>query len=798
MFLSTIFRRLRLSALLMAALAGFGGRIAMAAGAGPEIVVLDLADELQRLDAGDPAALRRHYDTVLMTSCLQGLVNRNEPRLFVRYNAAPDDFWFAKATEAGGWLAGRKIVPVANVREMLARFPQAAKGLVVWDERVPATSNVAATLAGVEDLLAVRFDQTEGSLYRELTSGLDARQVTRRLLHANGGPLFTGTGKIPDTNRETTGSAKNDAYLWLLENYIRPGKTNDRVLGFYLDGFWLQCAKAAGLSNHTLNNLDYLIAKRAAVVDLNVWEDEPAVDDPGQAPGTDLKTFREILLATVEANRRQSLIAVFGFPPWAYKYTDTVSNGWRAGGKHEAVATEWKFAETITAHNGYMDADALGYSSFPNASFYQSYPLPAVIKQDAKPTRERLIKEGVLAPDGKLLPLNYYAHYQGDFDAAAWVYWHFPKILADPARGTLPLSWAINPTLAMRFPFGMHYLRSHRAPGEVFVAGEAAGYLNPSLLQAPRPPPGLPDALDLWVAHNQQWYHQWDLDVTGFNIDGNTPPLNDRGFAAYRKFSPGGLGLQRAPAQFGSREGLPFAQMMTDLPGQDGNVDIRRTVAAVHGFFEPEDTNFVLVRSILQAPSFYAAIQRQLHEPGHFPNKLVDLPTLFWLIREFESNPHYQATRPKFADKKSVSATPITRNGLRTRRVADGIASTGTLAGKTVWQVPGGGSRYLYFDVADDFAKSLGGKGAKVRVTFIDGAVGVLGLSYDSSDAAAPLGGSYKAARPVPTHRTGRIATAEFDVPDAQFAGRQNASSDFRLDGGGNSLFIVAVEVTRN
>lgn len=759
------------------------------------IVVFDLSEELATLDALDPVALRRHYDKVLAVTCLQGIVNRDAPRLFVRYNAEADDFWFEKMTEPGAWLGDRKIERIGDLQELLRRFAGEPKGLVVWDEAVPATSNVAATVAGVEDLLAVRYDPSAGSLYQTLTTGTDALPVVQRLIGADGEPLFTGSGKIPGTSRESSGSAKNDAYVWLLENYIKPGRTNDRILGYYIDAFWLQCAHAQPLSNHTLNNLDYLMANRAAIVDLNVWDDEAPVDDPEQPPGTDVKTFREILAAMVKANQQKTMISVFGFPPWAFKYSDVVSNGWNAGSKHAAVLTEWKFSETITAHNGYMDADALAHSSFPNASFYSKYPLPEVIKQDAVPTRERLIASGVLDADGKLRPLNYYAHYQGDYDAGAWVYKFFPKFLADPARGTLPLSWAINPNLGNRFPFGLHYIRTHSKPGEVFVAGEAAGYLKPSLLQAPRPEPGLPDALDLWVAHNQKYYRQWDLAVTGFNIDGGTPPMNDRGFAAYQKFSPGGLGLQRSPAPFGLRENLAFAQMMTDLPGSEGNADMGQTVDALRGYFEPTGPNFVLVRSILQTPSYFAEIQSHLLEPGNFPNLLVDMPTLFWLIREFETNPKYEAARPKFADQKSVTATPILSAGLRSRRVADGVARIETADGQAGWNVAGGGSPFLYFDVANDFAQKLTPLGATVKVTYVDVSVGTLGLIYDSSDPAAMVAGAFKAAPAVPTQGSGKVMTQEFVLPDAIFSGRQNASSDFRLDGGGKPMRILAVEV---
>ena len=57
------------------------------------LVVYDFVPQLQR-DFNNPDTLRRHYDEVLLVTCLQAIVNRDEPRLFVRYNREPDDFWF--------------------------------------------------------------------------------------------------------------------------------------------------------------------------------------------------------------------------------------------------------------------------------------------------------------------------------------------------------------------------------------------------------------------------------------------------------------------------------------------------------------------------------------------------------------------------------------------------------------------------------------------------------------------------------------------------------------------------------
>jgi hypothetical protein len=695
-------------------------------------------------------------------------------------------------TRSGGWQAERPVMLVSSVEELLKQFPHVAEGLLVWDEQVPATSNVGVTVAGVESLLPVRYDDSETSLFHELMSAKPL-PVKRSFVLKDGSPVFTGIGKVPETDRESTGSAKNDAYIWLLENYIKPGKTNPEMLGYFIDAFWLQCWQAAAFHNHMLNNLDFIVANKAVVFDLNVWEDDTCVDDPKQQPGTDLKTLREILMACVEGTQQKKMIAIFGFPPWVFKYTA------HSGGKHGDVDTEWKYCELITAYNAYKDADALGWSSFPNGSFYQNYEVPAKVEQDAEPTREKLIEQGVLDKDGKLLSVNYYAHYQGDFDAAAWVYWHFAKIWDDPARGTLPLSWAINPSIAVRFPFGMHEIRKHSQPGEVFIAGEGAGYVNQSLLQAPRPKPHLPDAYDVWVDHNKKWYEQWDLDVTGFNIDGNTPAFNDRAFREYKKFSPGGVGLQFAPSAYGVSNGLPYIRVSTTLPGSEGNADMGQTVDAVHGAFSEDVPSFNFYRSILQSPSYYAEIDRRLQEPGRLPSKLVDAPTLMWLIKEFSTNPEYAAMRKSYAQVNVVRVSPEIRDGMSLRASADGIAQEVEVSGEKGWSSSGAGSQhFIYFGVHETFAGSIGPRGVIVKVTYLDQSAVSVAMQYDSRDETAPVRGAYKDVRPNRVTGSGTWKTAEFMLPDAKFSARQNGSADFRLHAFGKPLIVRSVEVVKN
>ena len=100
--------------------------------------------------------------------------------------------------------------------------------------------------------------------------------------------------------------------------------------------------------------------------------------------------------------------------------------------------------------------------------------------------------------------------------------------------------------------------------------------------------------------------------------------------------------------------------------------------------------------------------------------------------------------------------------------------------------------------MADDFAKALSaGHGGRLRVTYLDAAPGTLGVDYDSSDATALIAGAYKTATPVTMTGSGKVVTAEFDLPDAIFTNRQGGNSDFRIHAGGMPLRIFAVEVLK-
>ncbi|MCA9429068.1 MAG: hypothetical protein KC940_01035, partial [Candidatus Omnitrophica bacterium] len=123
------------------------------------LTVLDLRQSLEKDFSGSNA-----YDAAKAVGALQGIVNREEPRLYVIYlpnrmalergfaikQPCQDLFWFDWLREEGRMLAEYNIHETTDVWEAIERFQDDLAGLAVWDEEVPATSNVASTIAGAE------------------------------------------------------------------------------------------------------------------------------------------------------------------------------------------------------------------------------------------------------------------------------------------------------------------------------------------------------------------------------------------------------------------------------------------------------------------------------------------------------------------------------------------------------------------------------------------------------------------------------------------------------------------------
>jgi hypothetical protein len=623
--------RTRFALLLLAATTlwvGPRGVTTATAGAPERIYVFD-ARYLRRLNLQDPSQMAEVWDTMHALAAVQGLANREAPQLYVIYcegfGVETDQFWLNWLRGEDGWLKNTKLVPLTSTEAVVRAFRKCFKGVVVYDPEVPATSCLASTAAGCDDLLPVRFSRATNSMFSLLTGKLDL-PVKLWLVNLDGTPKFTGTGQIPDLNEPSTGSAKNDAYRWAIRKYIDSGRCDSRFAAYYIDSFWMKCANPLQWDLHTLSNHDYFLSRRAFFFDLATWGDETPVDDPKQRMGLDRQTFLEMLTAL---NRQvpKSMIKVGGFTPWAFKYTDHPG----AGGKHGGVATEWEFARLISQYNGYMEADAIGAGSIANASFYAHYPLKKRYPQaNPMPTRPDWQQAGYLTAQGKVRPNLYVGYYVGDYDSPSWVYKAVPAFFSDPQRGKVPLGWAIDPNLADRAPQALVYAYRHATTNDFFIAGDSgAGYLNARALTH-RPDSKLPPALKIWTEHCERYYQRWDMTITGFVLDGSAGASTELEFSAYKQFSPDGCGnhFDLTPRVI---SGVPTIREW-DMPESP---EATATFMADQAKAATNAPCFLWARTILKSPSWHVDVSRVLREEHpNAPVVVVDPYTFFGLIKE--------------------------------------------------------------------------------------------------------------------------------------------------------------------
>jgi len=604
------------------------------------IGLFDLQYTLE-FNLNDPVEVRQAWDHAHTAATLQGIVNREVPRLYFFFvnndGVNIDRYWWQKYREKGRWLYERETHQYENIVNLIEAYRNDIQGAVVYDPGVAATSNIASAVAGADDLVAIRYDPSPDSLFTRLITKGPQLPVKVWLLHPNGESIFKGGGKIPGTNRESTGSSKNDAYLWLLEHYVKKGKCNANYGAFYIDQEWMKNPKAAPRNHHTLTNHDFFVSRNAFFFDLSPWEDEPATDDPEQEKGTDLFTLKELLLHAYQQHRGKETCYIGGFPPWAFKYTDHV------GGKHGGVPTEWQYTKIISAYNGFQDADAIGYGALANASFWQHFPLK---KRYPQPwiRKNKLRDKNYLDEDGQInfKGRKFIIFYVGDYDAASWVSQTTPSLWDHPDRGKVPLMWCISPVLEERVPMALAYRRETATKNDYFAAADnGAGYLNPGMLQEPRPISGLKSGVEAWRNHCLPYYKRWDLSITGFIIDGYAPGLDEGGLDGYAAFSPNGIVPQKIPSTF-LHGNMPVLRAGPDVNDEDPGKAAHKIMKHVQQNTLP----FNWFRNILKSPGWYADLVKEIRRLDA-SIELLDAPTFFELLRVYLKN------HPELSDKDS-------------------------------------------------------------------------------------------------------------------------------------------------
>jgi len=531
------------------------------------------------------------YDEALAVACLQGLINRDSPRVYVLSTSdARPAYWLEKLASPGRWLHQRQAAPLADLDALVALAGNAVKGAVIWDPEVPATVNVATTIAGVEDAIALSPELAAKHLDRwKLSVLVDLRG------------RFTGA---------ETGSRKNDAYRWAIREYLAKGKCSAHWLCLYEEAFF---ARPTGGLGYVITR-DWAVRNKAFVFDLSPWGDEVPQDDPTQTLGTDLQTYRLILEETLKQSAGKQMTELAGFFSFA-KYSNVPGHA----STHDPVPTEWETVWLISPYNCYQNTVA---SDCYNQSFHCAAPRKQLQQRRPQPT--------VTAQADK----SYICILMADYDSATPLYQFLPAHWDDPQRGTLPFAWGINPNLIETYPDIVAYLYETATPQDFFTAdASAAGYMNPNRVQK--------QYLPLFIEHNQKFFTETDMSIAPMVLDWDEPTAEVKD--SFTQFAPDGFativmdlhgtgGNAPAPAVW---KGMPVTNLINDAntfssPQQAADI--------MHPFLKSKPAGapgFFFFRVVWTGPTQVAqALQILRDTHPETPFELVDPYTFFRLFKE--------------------------------------------------------------------------------------------------------------------------------------------------------------------
>ncbi len=570
------------------------------------------------------------YDVINLVSALQGLVNRDEPRLyifFVRerlsgYLDNVDEFWLNYLRSVKQEFVDHHIVRIETLEDLIAQFRSDFTAVVLWDPEVPATGNVALTISGVDGFLPIRYDKSPDSVYTQLIDQGPELPPRQRLKD-----MFSGVGKIPDTNIETTRTKKGDAYLWARSVYLDNGMCSPTYYAYFLDpydwderapGFQYPDLQACQIVNH-----DFYVSKKSFFMDVDPWWDEIPTDIEGNqfVRGVDrVLVFDDIFNAAQSqvVGMRDPILRVGGFVPWWIKYTEEFD------GQHTMEETAEEFIAGISSFNGVIDGDRSPFGALANASIFQHVPLKDQYQQNPVPQQRNLEKK------------NYLLFVIGSFDSSAFMYQTIPLLWRDPARGEIPLSWAISPLTSDRVPHIINYMYDHRTENDYFIsATPGLGMCYPNRFISPRES-DLDNGLPYLERVSKEAYNQLDLHMTvSADLDRKEtePVIFDQSMQRFFKsFSPHGVSTLK-PFQYELSERLvPFIQETEFVKSR--MPDEENVAQTIYEHSKKDEPAFHLYRFKLANPTalyyLYQKIQRQHPE---FNYELVDPYTFFYLMR---------------------------------------------------------------------------------------------------------------------------------------------------------------------
>lgn len=564
-------------------------------------------------------------DVTRFVVSLQGLVNRDYGKthqsLIYLDVTESDKFWLDYTMSENKSFHGMALLPVKNIDAFMELFaPQIAQcGIIWWDQSVPATANVAATVCGLEGPLPVRYTDEADSFAAYLQQkGIAVKQSLVG--------MFGKNGSVYQNGFVSCGSAKNDAYRWAYDQYFH--RCSSRYIAYILDG--AGCVpgtvfekNAPDSAYNCLYNHDYYLTRRCFFFDLTCVDVERPCDDPDQPLGCDLETLKMIFKGRYD-RAEGAFGQILGFPPWWVKYTAS-----RGMGSLVATTVEWIYVALVTAYNLAKEADAAHPCTMSNASFYCQYQSNFERYQNPRPKEKKVFNNKT----------KYFTFYGGDYDSAAWLKQHVKNFWNDPVRGTLPINWAFNPNLSERAPMVFDYIHEEMTDNDFFSAGDTgAGYVIPAALYESCSLRELPDGSQKWAEHCAYYYDKFDLDNTGFIINGHYPMTTEI-MKTFAQFSPVGNFHNCANTTMASYNGVPFIYLHNGVSGKPHAYENSAKAMYNHIFGRMKDYNFAGFRYVCDSPSDVKRLVDRFLEYAKEQNpeydyQYVDTYTFFDLVRQ--------------------------------------------------------------------------------------------------------------------------------------------------------------------
>ena len=565
-------------------------------------------------------------DFIRFAVSLQGLINRDygmtHTALVYLMVDGKDQAWYEYMAGEGKMLQNARVVSIGTAQEFFQIFRSQINhcGIILWDSAVPATANVAATICGVDGYLPVQYDPSLESFYQTI---LEYEIPQKQSLVG----MFSGQAgsKIPDTRLNSSGSAKCDAYLWAMEHYM--DRCTSNYIIYTLDG--AGCVKGNPLQqpsakDNCLYNHDYYIARRGFFFDLTCFNGEAPCDDLNQPLGADADTLHKLLLRRYE-NANGAFGQILGFPPWWMKYTTHLNRG-----SLQPTSLEWIYVEIATSYNLAKEADAAHPCWMSNGSAYYKYKSTVERFVSNRPAKKQTFDESVC----------YFTFYVGDYDSSAWLKTHVANFWMNKnRRGEFPLMWAFNPNLSNRVPMVFDYVYENKTPNDYFTAGDSgAGYVIPALLFQESTARTLPDAGEKWKKYCLPYYEKFDLDITGFIINGYnrmSPKIMD----VFNRLSKTGSFHNDSNLPLVSYKGVPYMYLNNGVSGSESSLQDSVRGMYTHFRSKMKGTNFAGFRTVVNSPDEMYNLQKAFVEYANakengFTYEYTDSYTLFDLVEQ--------------------------------------------------------------------------------------------------------------------------------------------------------------------